>query len=272
MNLLFHAQKTSLNTGVTLLQKVDATNSPMKYKALKVLLLDQDGIYQEDLASQEACIVVLAGKATVTTNKATYEAIGQRQSIFDKIPTDSVYVGVTNHFRVQAVTANCKIAIAYAPTQKQLPERLIKGDVHQIEHRGKYNIKRTAQNILPDDLPFADKLLVVEVYTDAANWSSYPPHRHDRENPPEETYLEEIYYHEINPSDGFVFQHVYTDDRSLDETMTVENSDAVIVPKGYHPVGVPDGYDSYYLNVMGGPIRQWDFHNDPKFEWLLQRK
>lgn len=113
---------------------------------------------------------------------------------------------------------------------------------------------------------------MVEVYTDAANWSSYPPHRHDRENPPEETYLEEIYYHEINPSDGFVFQHVYTDDRSLDETMTVENSDAVIVPKGYHPVGVPDGYDSYYLNVMGGPIRQWDFHNDPKFEWLLQRK
>ncbi len=62
--------------------------------------------------------------------------------------------------------------------------------------------------------------------------------------------MEETYYHEIDPRQGFLFQRVYTDDRSLDETMAVEDGDVVIVPKGYHPVGVPDGYTSYYLNVM----------------------
>src|SRR5699024_7937071 len=65
---------------------------------------------------------------------------------------------------------------------------------------------------------------------------------------------------------------VYTDDRSLDETMAVENQDCVSVPKGYHPVGVPDGYDLYYLNVMAGPHRKWVFHNDKDHEWILERE
>ena len=43
------------------------------------------------------------------------------------------------------------------------------------------------------------------------------------------------------------------------------------VPKGYHPVGVPDGYTSYYLNVMAGPERIWKFHNEKKHEWILNR-
>jgi 5-deoxy-glucuronate isomerase len=75
----------------------------------------------------------------------------------------------------------------------------------------------------------------------------------------------------MNPKQGFVFQRVYTDDRSLDETMTVENENVVIVPKGYHPVGVPEGYTSYYLNVMAGPTRIWKFYNDPNHEWILKR-
>lgn len=272
MSLLYRSKKEILSKGVTLIQNVDESNSPMKYTALKVLIIDNGYSYSEELTKKEACVVILEGKATVTTNNEKYEEIGQRKSIFDKMPTDSVYVGVHNELQVTATTEKTKIAILYSPTEKELPDRLIKGDIHQVEHRGKYNIKRTAQNILPDDVPFADKLLVVEVYTDSANWSSYPPHRHDRENLPEESFLEEIYYHEMNPKDGFVFQRVYTDDRSLDETMAVENSDSVIVPKGYHPVGVPDGYDDYYLNVMAGPVREWDFHNEPKFEWLLDRK
>ena len=58
----------------------------------------------------------------------------------------------------------------------------------------------------------ADSLLVVEVKTPSGNWSSYPPHKHDSDNIPVETYLEETYYHRINPAQGFAFQRVYTDD------------------------------------------------------------
>ncbi len=44
-----------------------------------------------------------------------------------------------------------------------------------------------------------------------------------------------------------------------------------MVPRGYHPVVVPYGYDSYYLNVMAGPTREWHFRNDPAHEWMLKK-
>jgi 5-deoxy-glucuronate isomerase len=85
----------------------------------------------------------------------------------------------------------------------------------------------------------------------------------------QETALEETYYHRLNPPQGFAFQRVYTDDRSLDETVCVEDGDVVMVPRGYHPVGAPHGYDLYYLNVMAGPRREWIFRNDPSHDWIV---
>ena len=122
---------------------------------------------------------------------------------------------------------------------------------------------------LPETDP-ADSLLVVEVITPGGHTSSYPPHKHDTDNLPHESFLEETYYHRLNPPQGFGFQRVYTDDRSLDEAMVVEDGDVTLVPKGYHPVAATHGYDLYYLNVMAGPKRTWKFHNAPEHEWLLK--
>jgi 5-deoxy-glucuronate isomerase len=110
---------------------------------------------------------------------------------------------------------------------------------------------------------------VVEVVTPAGHWSSYPPHKHDRDAPPTETLLEETYYHRLDPPQGFALQRVYTDDRSLDEALVLTDRTVSLVPRGYHPVGAAHGYDLYYLNVMAGPKRAWRFHNDPDHEWLL---
>jgi 5-deoxy-glucuronate isomerase len=107
------------------------------------------------------------------------------------------------------------------------------------------------------------------VVTPGGNWSSYPPHKHDTNDPPRERQLEELYYYRFRRPRGFAFQRVYTADRSLDEAITPMDGDAVLVPRGYHPVGVPAGYDCYYLNVMAGPIREWRFTIDPDHEWLM---
>jgi 5-deoxy-glucuronate isomerase len=127
------------------------------------------------------------------------------------------------------------------------------------------------RNILPET-EATESLLIAEVITPGGNWSSYPPHKHDRLAEPEESALEEIYYHRLNPTQGFAFQRVYTDDRSLDETVCVEDGDVVLVPRGYHPVGAPHGYDLYYLNVMAGPKRTWIFNNDPAHAWITKNK
>jgi 5-deoxy-glucuronate isomerase len=268
--LLRKPEKNEISQGVTVVQEVSAGNSPLEYVGFKIVVLAPGAKYSESLEKQECCIVALTGKINVTDGEEKFSNLGTRESVFERIPTDSVYVSNNRRFEVEGVR-QARIALCYSPSYKQLPTRLIKASDNGIENRGILNNKRLVHNILPDSDLTANSLLVVEVYTESGNWSSYPPHKHDQDNLPDESFLEESYYHEMNPPQGFVFQRVYTDDRSLDETMTIENEDVVLVPAGYHPVGVPDGYTSYYLNVMAGPTRIWKFYNDPDHEWILKR-
>lgn len=269
--LLRKPNQVEVLPGVKVVHTVTNKNSPLEYVAMKVVDFSPGASYREELGKVECCIVALTGKINVTDHQEIFENIGTRESVFEKKPTDSVYVSNDRTFTVEAVT-EARIILCYSPSEKQLPTRLIKAEDNSIENRGKYSNKRLVHNILPDSDPSANSLLVVEVFTESGNWSSYPPHKHDQVNLPLESFLEETYYHEMNPRQGFVFQRVYTDDRSLDETMAVENGDVVLVPAGYHPVAVPDGYESYYLNIMAGPKRIWKFHNEPAHEWILERK
>ncbi|PIK30864.1 5-deoxy-glucuronate isomerase [Bacillus siamensis] len=269
-HLLRKPQADEISQGVNIIHDVTSANSDLKYVGFKVVDLAPGSTYTEDLKKTECCIVALTGKITVTDHDQTFESIGTRESVFERKPTDSVYVSNDRSFDITAVSG-ARVALCYSPSEHQLPTKLIKAEDNSVEQRGKLANKRTVHNILPDSDPSANSLLVVEVYTDSGNWSSYPPHKHDQDNLPAESFLEETYYHETDPPQGFVFQRVYTDDRSIDETMTAENENVVIVPAGYHPVGVPDGYTSYYLNVMAGPTRKWKFHNDPAHEWILER-
>ncbi len=269
--LLMKPKYGEVTSGVTIIHEVTSANSPLNYVGLKIIDIAPGATYSENANKQEYCIVAMTGKINVFANGENYLNLGTRGSVFEKKPTDSVYVPGGQSFKVEAVS-QARVVLCSAPSLRQLPTRLIKASDNRIEYRGKYNNKRLVHNILSDSDSFADNLLVVEVFTEGGNWSSYPPHKHDQDNLPHESFLEETYYHEMNPQQGFVFQRVYTDDLTLDETMTVKNGDVVIVPKGYHPVGVPDGYTSYYLNVMAGPTRIWKFYNDPDHEWILERE
>jgi 5-deoxy-glucuronate isomerase len=179
----------------------------------------------------------------------------------------SVYVPAGLGIRITAKTG-AEVAVCTAPGSGAGSPRQIGAERMSREVRGTGTNQRFVRNILPET-ELAESLLVVEAVTPAGHWSSYPPHKHDSDVPSKETALEETYYHRIDPPQGFAFQRIYTDDRSLDETLAVSDGDVVLVPKGYHPVGAPHGYDLYYLNVMAGPKRTWRFHNDPDHAWML---
>jgi len=115
----------------------------------------------------------------------------------------------------------------------------------------------------------AESLLVAEVLTPAGHWSRYPPHKHDHDDPPGQSHLEEVYYHRIKPERGFGLQRVYAYDSGLDEAMTVHDRDCVLIPRGYHTLSAPPGYDLYSLNVMAGPSRLWAVVDDPEHDWIL---
>ena len=216
---------------------------------------------------REICIVVLSGRPRVTAGDFDSGVLGERADVFSGLPW-SVYVPPRNEVLV-AAEEDCEIAICSAPATGKFPPRVIPpADVETLT-RGKGTNTRHVRNILPETAP-AESLLVVEVITPGGHWSSYPPHKHDRDDAargnrcsrrPTITAFRRRRVSRL--------QRVYTDDRSLDETMAVGDRDVVLVPRGYHPVGAAHGYDLYYLNVMAGPKRTWRFHNDPAHEWLM---
>jgi 5-deoxy-glucuronate isomerase len=221
-------------------------------------------------AGRELCLVVLSGTTSVQVGEQHWTGVGSRSSVFDEQPPGVIYLPAGEKAVVSAETA-VELAVCSAPGEGGSGSaRIIDATRMSQEVRGRGTNTRYVRNILPET-EAADSLLVVEVITPSGNWSSYPPHKHDRDALPEESKLEETYYHRLKPSSGYVHQRVYTDDRSLDETLSAEDRDVVLVPEGYHPVGVPHGYTSYYLNVMAGPIREWHFANDPAHEWILKQ-
>lgn len=220
-------------------------------------------------AEREHCLVVLAGTVDVRAGAESWRAIGGRADPFDGLP-HAVYAPAGVSLEIAAAPqGRAEIALASAPggNVERGPAVLIAPEDIDVEVRGSGPFERRIHPILMDDRP-AESLLVVEVLTPAGHWSSFPPHKHDRDDPPAETLLEETYYHRINPSRGFGLQRVYTDDGSLDEAVSFGDGDVVLVPRGYHTVSAPPGYDLYYLNVMAGPVRRWAMVDDPAHAWL----
>lgn len=247
-------------------QHVTPENAGWGYVGFAVYQLQEGQVLDLPAVEEERCLVLVAGRATVDTPLARFPEIGDRMSPFERRKPWAVYVTSGEAVKVQALTA-LELAVCSAPGKGTYATRLIAPQDIDAEARGKGHNQRYVHNILPEDKP-ADSLLVVEVYTNEGCTSSYPSHKHDTDNPPNETYLEETYYHRLNPPQGFCLQRVYTDDRALDECMAVYDKDVVKVPKGYHPVATMAGYDSYYLNVMAGPVRKWMFTWEKDHAWV----
>ncbi|WP_256758132.1 5-deoxy-glucuronate isomerase [Cohnella sp. WQ 127256] len=249
--------------------RITPESAGWSYVGFEVYTLREGESMSRLTEEREACVVLLSGKADLSTENSEWKSIGGRMSVFEKIPPYSVYIPSSDTFTVTALT-DLQIAVCWAPGRGTHSARLIGPRQVGVENRGEGSTQRLVHNILPETA-LAENLLVVEVFTPAGHWSSFPPHKHDRDLLPVESLLEETYYYQVKPERGFAVQRVYTDNRSLDETLTVGNGEAVLIPKGYHPVCAPPGYEVYYLNVMAGPVRIWKFYNDPDHAWLMPK-
>ncbi len=255
--------------GQTVIQNITPENAGWTYVGFQVVELKAGEQYTAPaIANREQCFTVLIGTVDFECDEQTFADCGERQSVFEDKSPYALYVPPKKVVTITART-DCEIGISNSPAEGKYPVRLIKPEDMVRSVRGKGANTRYICDILPETDKQAESLLVVEVITPSGNSSSYPSHRHD-ESSDEQTFLEETYYHRIDPAQGFAFQRVYTDDRSLDETMAIENKDVVMVPRGYHPCATIYGYDLYYLNTMAGPERRWQFFNDPQHEWLLK--
>lgn len=224
----------------------------------------------EATAEREVILVMVEGKAAFTAAGQNWGRLGERMNVFERTPPHCLYVPNDEVWEAVAET-DCTIAVCSAPGKSGHKARRIGPDGIALTERGKGTNTRYINNIAMENEDYCDSLLVTEVFTPAGHWSSYPSHRHDEDDFPLITYLEETYYHRINPTSGFGIQRVYTDDLQLNETMAVHDGDVVLVPRGHHPCGAPYGFEMYYLNVMAGPLRRWRFVPSPAVEWIMKR-
>jgi len=246
---------------------IDPASAGWVWTTVTVYRLAPGQVVERDADNQERLVLLLEGYATATAGALDLGRIGSRDTVFDGPPAPVLLVAPGDAFRLVAETG-ALVAVAATPGGPVKVTRYVAPDDVLAEARGSGNTARRIHHLLPPGAE-AGRLISFEVFTPGGNWSSYPPHKHDTENPPTEALLEEYYFYRFAKPTGFGFQRVYNADSSLDESMAVRDCDVVLVPEGYHPFGAPAGYDAYYLNIMAGPNRAWYFTVDPDHAWLM---
>ena len=210
--------------------------------------------------NKETALVVLSGTCTVSGEGFAFEGIGKRDNVFSGKPA-TVYLPAGNGYTVEAVT-DVEVALCKAESDREGTPLLISPEDVKEVTIGKDNWTRTAYIMVGDDVP-AHYLFIGEAIVPSGNWASYPPHRHDKDDLPNEVDMEEIYFFRFDRPGGFGIQKIYTDDRSIDETISLEENDTLLIPEGYHPVVVAPGYSMYYLWIMAGDARKFISRQDP---------
>lgn len=216
------------------------------------------------LEEEEMALVVLGGECTMDWGEGK-QVVGQRKTVFDGFPF-TLYLPPGNRVSIAATTL-CEFAECRVPSSARLEPKLIRPTDVVSSLRGGENSSRQIVDVIPPDFP-ADKLVVIEVYTPGGNWSSYPPHKHDIDNPPAEADLDEIYYYRMRDPNGYALQNLYNPVTQRDQVMKVHDGDAVLVRDGFHPVVAGPGYDTYYLNFLAGSSRTLAVTEDPRHKWL----
>ncbi|HVR14639.1 MAG TPA: 5-deoxy-glucuronate isomerase, partial [Gaiellaceae bacterium] len=232
---------------------VDPGSAGWRYLSFRVERLRDGASVARNTGGEEIALVPLGGRCAVDTGGERFE-LGERASVFDGMPW-ALYLPRDNEYTVTAL-GDVEVAVSGALADKQLEPLLVKPEDVEIEVRGSGNATRQINHILKPEFP-AQRLLVVEVFTPAGNWSSYPPHKHDVDDPPGEVVLEEVYYYrtQSEPPGAFAVQRLYSPQYGTDVTETVRDGDIMLVPHGYHTTAAAHGYDLYYLNGLAGDRR-----------------
>lgn len=186
-------------------------------------------------------------------------------------PHPMVYIPALSHVRLVALEGPARITVSGALGKSGPEPTLIAGDAIVARTVGKDSFMRTVFTHIADNVDAAH-LICGETLNQPGCWSSCPPHKHDQFNEPYETPMEEIYYFQIEPSQGFGFMRVYTnpdDPDPFDEAYPVEHGDTVLIPRGYHPVVACPGYALNYTWVLAGEGRKYGaWTEDPRHSWI----
>lgn len=227
--------------------------------------------YEGDTGAREAVFDIIAGACRVeVAGGGAFEKIGGRPDPFSAGPT-LICLPPGTSYRITALTSSLDMAVSLTPADPGLPVALIGPDDVPENRAGAANWSRI---IRPGTsvAPTTRRLMMAETLVPPGNWTSYPPHKHDAENPPNEAIYEEVYFYLFRPAGGYGIQRVYEPGDGpgrLDEVYVVEDGDAVVIPRGYHPLVAAAGYQLVYIWALCGVDRVYGaWSDDPAHVWI----
>ena len=253
-------------------QRVSAKEAGWTHLNFEARLMSKGETWAGETGEHEYAFILLSGNYKVETNRGSWETVNGRKSVFDGI-AHSLYLPRHTSFTFTAESEWLDLAAGWCLATEDFPARFKTPDEAAIEIRGGDNATRQINSLVEPGFG-CSRIIAVEVYTPSGNWSSFPAHKHDERKLNDagevvEANLEEIYFYKIEKEQGYAIQQVYTSDGSLNELMQVHTNDAVLVPKGYHPVAAAHGYHCYYLNFLAGSDQSLANTPDPEHQWLF---
>jgi 5-deoxy-glucuronate isomerase len=233
---------------------------------LETLHLD-DAETWESHGALEVVAVVLGGRVHVSIDGRDLGEAGRRASVFDG-PGHAVYAPPDSAVRLTGRRGSASLAVVSAPRGASPPgaARVVGPSDQRIAATGRGNWARTVRTVLGPEHA-ASRLVVGETVNPPGNWSSYPPHKHDVQAPPDEVRLEEVYLYKVDPPGGFGVQIRY-DGEGHEAASLVHDGDVAVISSGYHPVVAAPGYALYYLWAMAGEGRELAPHFDARHAWV----
>lgn len=262
MNLLIHCTPIAGYTPI-----FELNEYRMKLTRFGLVKLAGGQSWSAETGEFEVALVTLGGVCRAVGDGFAFERVGGRESVFAGKP-HTLYLPRRTRFTLTGVT-DCELAFNASPVSRDTARpTLIEPAQCRTITIGRDNFTREA-TIMIDEKFDSEHFYIGEGMIPSGNWSGYPPHRHDVDNPPEEIDMEETYFYRFDPAAGFGIQKVYTPDGRIDETYTVKNNDTVAIAEGYHPLCGAPGYRMYYLWTMcGANHRGLISAKDPAHAWV----
>ncbi|PIX77766.1 MAG: 5-deoxy-glucuronate isomerase [bacterium (Candidatus Ratteibacteria) CG_4_10_14_3_um_filter_41_18] len=237
----------------------------LKLIELGLVCLKKNGTFAEKIKGQETVLVILGGQCRIKTGNYSFPLLGKRKDPFAGKAT-ALYLPPYTSYDIIG-ESDCEIAVCKVRARRKGKPILISPDKVRLRKAGKDNFKRDVYDIVDERIK-AEHIVVGETINEKGNWSSYPPHKHDRDNLPLESKQEELYFFKLEPPDGFGVIRLYN--KKSDKIFTIKNNDVIAIPRGYHPVGVIPGYRIYYLWILAGKKRILKPSDDPKYSWVKE--
>ena len=222
----------------------------MKLTKFGLIKLAKGTSYSDTTGEMEVALVLMGGNFKASGDGWEFTVTDGRESPFTGKP-HCLYMPRHTAYTIEALS-DAELAFNGSPATRDTakPTLIRPEDTRHIEI-GARNFFRTSEIILDEKFD-SEHFYIGEGMIPSGNWSGYPPHRHDVNNPPEELDMEETYFYRFDPRVGFGIQRVYLPDGSIDETYTVKHNDTVAIAEGYHPLCGAPGYQMYYLWTMAG--------------------